>query len=125
ESIVAHVCIAAVERCAPARVPEMLIGSINAPGRSQLDAGRIPKGNTAAIDAVRENAESSGLTILLPPVAVGVLHQVAPCTMRVDGLQLQVVTLADKWRVQPQASHDRPTPFIIRVTASFRINEGC
>jgi hypothetical protein len=42
----------------------------------------------------------------------------------VDALQLQVVAGADKRGVKPQASHDCPAPFIIRVATAFRVNKA-
>jgi hypothetical protein len=130
-AVIAHRGIAAVERRPPARVPEVLVARVEAPRRGQINVGvcvvedgtstrRSIKDGTA-IDAVSDDAVARIKAALYPPVVVRrVLEYVAQRSLRVDALQLQVVARADKWRVQPQASHRCPAPFVVGVTTAFR-----
>src|SRR5262249_56199538 len=114
------------------RVREVLIPGIDAPrggwwvgggGNKTCWAAAAKGWGAPAIDAIREDAETHITTILYPPVAIRVLEQVAQRALGVDALQLQVVALANKRRVDLQATHEGPTPFFIRGTRGFKVRE--
>src|SRR5262245_12972389 len=122
-AVIAHRRIAAVERRPPPRVPEVLIARVDAPRRGQINAGACVVEGAAgskkvgtAIDAIGEDAVGGVKTMLHPPVVVRIKEDIALRTLGVDGLQLQVVARADKRRIQAQASHGCPAPFVVGVT---------
>ena len=67
----------------------------------------------------RQDAEGKALTVLKVWVAVPVLEDVFQRTLGVVDLGLEVVTLAEVRRVNPEASANREAPLIIRVTAAL------
>ena len=80
-----------------------------------------------AVDAVSDDAVGSIKAILYPPVVVRrVLHDVARRTFGVDALHCEEVAcprakpIKKPRRVQPQASHGGPAPFVTGVTRLFR-----
>ena len=96
--VVFHLRVAAVERRPPPRVPEVLVGRVEAPRRGQVDAGGCVLQDAicvkvgTAVNAVSDDAVGSIKAILYPPVVVRrVLHDVARRTLGVDGLKLQIV----------------------------------
>src|SRR5262249_13357455 len=50
--------------------------------------------------------------------------QVAQRTLGVDGPKLEVVALANKRRVDLQATHEGPAPFIVRATRGLKVREN-
>src|SRR5262249_6922505 len=106
--VVADGGIAAVQRGAPARIPEVLIGRVDAPCRRQLDISGLPERvvKKAAKDAIRERTKGHELPINLAPVRVRGLEDVAQGALGVGGLSLEVVALANHWCVHLHAAAD-------------------
>ena len=111
---IAHGSIAAVERRPPARVPEVLVSRVDAPGGGQLDVGRVARrAIDAAVDAIAQNTKSELCSILLEPVRGRGLEDVLQRAFGVVDLGLQVVALADHRSVQLDARADREAQFVI------------
>src|SRR5262249_26504821 len=112
--------IAAVERRAPSRAPEVLIRRVDAPGCGQLKVGRLENTSTTestAIDGIAEKAPSRRNAIRLTPVRVGGLEDVLQSTFGIVDLRLEVVADGDKRRVDLYAAANHPTDLGVRMTA--------
>src|SRR4029077_5429442 len=118
-AVVADGGVAAVKRCPPARVPEVLVGRVDIPGRGETELCRRAAsraGDSAAIDCVAHDTEALVLTLDLAPIGVGRLEDITECALRVIHLRLEVVALTDHRSVQLDTGTNGKTQFIIGVT---------
>src|SRR5581483_4848113 len=109
--------IPAVQRGPPTRVPEVLVGCVDVPSSSQLDVVCSCGTKCATIYTISHDAKTYCRSIDETPIGIRGLEDVAQRTLGVVDLHLEVIALANHWRVHLHATADCPTQLIIRMTA--------
>src|SRR5262249_23080408 len=117
----------AIKRGAPARVPEVLVGRVDIPGRRQFERGCSSGPSEAertAVHGVTHDAEACAVArVVYGPARLRGLEDVSQRALGVVDLRLEVVALPaakpveEPWRIQLETGADHPAELLIRMTA--------